>query len=218
MTRCCVDVEGRGLLQLPAAIRGHLNVPSGRNGLAEVAAEAGQRVQVARGGRGGLGNTHFSTPTHQTPRYADKGEPGNESWAGDSWKTGSATTWVTGVYDSESNTLYWGTGNPGPDWNGDVRKGDNLYSDSLIALDPDTGAKKWHFQYTPHDMNDWDSTQTPSLVDATVQGQPRKMVVLANRNGFYYALARIKGKLKRRSLEKIERSEKARLDAMTARP
>ena len=123
-----------------------------------------------------------------------KGEPGNETWEGESWKTGSATTWVTGVYDPETNTVYWGTGNPGPDWNGDVRKGDNLYSDCLIALDPDTGAKKWHFQYTPHDVNDWDSTQTPILADAMVKGQPRKMVVLANRNGFYYALDRVTGK------------------------
>jgi alcohol dehydrogenase (cytochrome c) len=123
-----------------------------------------------------------------------KGEPGNETWAGESWKTGSATTWVTGVYDAESNTVYWGTGNPGPDWNGDVRAGDNLYSDCLIALDADTGVKKWHFQYTPHDVNDWDSTQTPILADATVGGQKRKMVVLANRNGFYYALDRTSGK------------------------
>jgi len=123
-----------------------------------------------------------------------KGEPGNESWAGESWKTGSATTWVTGVYDPETNTVYWGTGNPGPDWNGDARQGDNLYSDCLIALDPDTGVKKWHFQYTPHDVNDWDSTQTPMLADSMVQGQRRKMVVLANRNGFYYALDRVSGK------------------------
>ena len=123
-----------------------------------------------------------------------KGEPGNETWVGDSWKTGSATTWVTGVYDPESNTVYWGTGNPGPDWNGDARNGDNLYSDCLIALDADTGAKKWHFQYTPHDVNDWDSTQTPMLLDALAAGQPRKIVVLANRNGFYYALDRITGK------------------------
>ncbi len=123
-----------------------------------------------------------------------KGEAGNETWDGESWKTGSATSWVTGAYDAETNTVYWGTGNPGPDWNGDVRKGDNLYSDCLIALDPDTGAKKWHFQYTPHDMNDWDSTQTPALVNTTVRGQPRKMVVLANRNGFYYALDRETGK------------------------
>ena len=124
----------------------------------------------------------------------DKGEPGNDTWAGDSWKTGAATTWVTGVYDPESNTLFWGTGNPGPDWNGDARKGDNLYSDSLLAIDPDTGVRKWHFQYTPHDVNDWDSTQTPILADGLFQGQNRKMVVLANRNGFYYSLDRNTGK------------------------
>jgi alcohol dehydrogenase (cytochrome c) len=124
----------------------------------------------------------------------EKGEPGNETWDGDSWKTGSATTWVTGAYDPDTNTVYWGTGNPGPDWNGDARKGDNLYSDSLIALDADTGVKKWHFQYTPHDVNDWDSTQTPILADTMVQGQRRKIVVLANRNGFYFALDRISGK------------------------
>jgi len=123
-----------------------------------------------------------------------KGEPGNETWEGESWKTGSATTWVPGVFDPDTNTVYWGTGNPGPDWNGDVRKGDNLYSDCLIALDPDTGVKKWHFQYTPHDVNDWDSTQTPILADGMFQGQPRKMVVLANRNGFYYSLDRVSGK------------------------
>ena len=123
-----------------------------------------------------------------------KGEPGNETWAGESWKTGSATTWVTGVYDADTNTLFWGTGNPGPDWNGDARLGDNLYSDSLLALDPDTGARKWHFQYTPHDVNDWDSTQTPILADGMFQGQRRKMVVLANRNGFYYSLDRETGK------------------------
>src|ERR1051326_5890555 len=123
-----------------------------------------------------------------------KGEPGNDTWAGDSWKTGSATTWVTGVFDPETNTVFWGTGNPRPDWNGDARKGDNLYSDSLLALDADSGALKWHFQYTHHDVNDWDSTQTPSLVDTTVNGQPRKLVVLANRNGFYYAIDRRSGK------------------------
>ena len=123
-----------------------------------------------------------------------KGELGNETWAGESWKTGSGTSWVTGVFDPESNTVYWGTGNPGPDWNGDSRSGDNLYSDCLIALDADTGAKKWHFQYTPHDVNDWDSTQTPMLIEGLVQGQPRKLVVLANRNGFYYVLDRTNGK------------------------
>jgi len=122
-----------------------------------------------------------------------KGEPGNETWAGDSWKTGSAPTWVTGAYEPETNTVYWGTGNPGPDWNGDVRRGDNLYSDTMLALDADTGQKRWHFQYTPHDEHDWDSAQTPSLVDTVVGGQPRKLIVLANRNGFYYALDRTTG-------------------------
>lgn len=123
-----------------------------------------------------------------------QGEPGNDTWEGASWKTGSATTWVTGVYDPETNTVYWGTGNPGPDWNGDVRKGDNLYSDTLLALDADTGQKKWHFQYTPHDEHDWDSTQTPALVDTNVNGKPRKLVVLANRNGFYYSIDRETGR------------------------
>jgi Glucose dehydrogenase len=99
-----------------------------------------------------------------------KGEPGNETWEGESSKTGSATTWVTGAYDPDTNTVYWGTGNPGPDWNGDARKGDNLYTDCLIALDADTGKRKWHFQYTPHDVNDWDSTQTPILTEALCRG------------------------------------------------
>ena len=122
------------------------------------------------------------------------GEPGVESWAGESYKTGAAPTWVTGSYDPESNTIFWGTGNPGPDWNGDVRKGDNLYACTLLALDADTGKKKWHFQFTPHDMHDWDATQTPMVVDEVFQGQPRKLVVTANRNAFYYALDRATGK------------------------
>ena len=98
------------------------------------------------------------------------GEPGNETWAGDSWKRGSATTWVTGSYDPDLNLVYWGTGNPGPDWNGEVREGDNLYSDSLIALDLDTGKLKWYFQFTPHDVHDWDATEVPVLIDGVVRG------------------------------------------------
>ncbi len=121
------------------------------------------------------------------------GEPGSETWAGESWKTGSATTWVTGAYDSESNTVFWGTGNPGPDWNGEVRLGDNLYSDSLVALDGDTGKLKWHFQFTPHDVHDWDATEVPVLAEAVVRGQKRKVVLFANRNGFYYVLDRASG-------------------------
>ena len=80
------------------------------------------------------------------------GEPGHDTWSGDSWKRGGATTWVTGAFDPETNLTYWGTGNPGPDFIGDVREGDNLYSDSLIAVDVDTGALRWHFQFTPHDV------------------------------------------------------------------
>jgi alcohol dehydrogenase (cytochrome c) len=94
------------------------------------------------------------------------GEPGHDSWSGDSWKTGGAPAWVTGSYDPALNLLYWGTGNPAPDYNGDARKGDNLYSDSLVALDADTGKLRWHFQYTPHDLHDWDSNQVPVLIDA----------------------------------------------------
>jgi alcohol dehydrogenase (cytochrome c) len=121
------------------------------------------------------------------------GEPGNETWAGESWKTGSATTWVTGSYDPELNLLYWGTGNPGPDWNDESRAGDNLYSDCLVALDPDTGKLKWHFQFTPHDMHDWDATQVPVLANATMGGRERKVVLVPNRNAFYYVLDRSTG-------------------------
>ncbi len=119
------------------------------------------------------------------------GEPGSETWGGDSWKNGGASTWLTGSYDPELNLLYWGTGNPGPDYNGDVRPGDNLYSCSLLALDPDTGKLKWHFQFTPHDTRDWDATQVPVLIDSTTSG--RKLVVVPSRNGFYYVLDRRTG-------------------------
>jgi alcohol dehydrogenase (cytochrome c) len=121
------------------------------------------------------------------------GEPGNETWGGDSWKHGGGATWTTGSFDPELNTLYWGTGNPGPDYNGDVRPGDNLYTCSLLALDPDTGKLKWHFQFTPHDTHDWDATQVPVLLDSTVRGRARKLVVVPSRNGFYYALDRQTG-------------------------
>ncbi len=121
------------------------------------------------------------------------GEPGAETWEGESWRFGGGSTWLTGSFDPELNLLYWGTGNPGPDYNGDVRPGDNLYSCSLLALDPDTGRLKWHFQLTPHDTRDWDATQVPVLLDATVDGQLRKLVVMPSRNGFYYALDRQTG-------------------------
>jgi len=122
------------------------------------------------------------------------GEFGNNTWEGNSWSRGGASTWMTGTYDPESDTLYWGIGNPGSDLNGDVRKGDNLFSCSVVALDPNTGNRKWHFQFTPHDVHDWDSTETPVLVDRTYRGQNRKLILHADRNAFFYVLDRTDGK------------------------
>jgi len=121
------------------------------------------------------------------------GEPGNETWAGDSWKHGAGAIWVTGSYDPETNLTFWGTGNAGPDWNGDVRLGDNLYTSSVIALDADTGQIKWHYQFSPHNEFDWDSTQVPVLADISWQGRPRKVMLWANRNGMFYVLDRASG-------------------------
>lgn len=123
------------------------------------------------------------------------GEPGGDTWAGDSWMRGGGATWLTGSYDPALKLLYWGTGNPGPDWNGDSRKGDNLYTCSMVALDVDTGRLRWHFQFTPHDVHDWDANQIPVLVDAEIDGRPRALVVTANRNGFFYVLDRKNGEL-----------------------
>jgi len=121
------------------------------------------------------------------------GDPHFGTWEGDSWKTGGAPAWVTGAFDPELNLTYWGTGNPGPDWNGDERGGDNLFSDSMLALDVDTGKLKWFFQFTPHDVHDWDSTETPILIDTAFRGQPRKLLLHPNRNGFFYVLDRKTG-------------------------
>jgi alcohol dehydrogenase (cytochrome c) len=123
------------------------------------------------------------------------GEPGHNTWAGDSWKIGGTGVWTTGAYDPEQNLVFYGTGNPGPDYHSESREGDNLYSCSLVALDADTGKLKWHYQFTPHDVHDWDATQVPILADLTIGGQPRKVVMFANRNGFYYTLDRVTGKL-----------------------
>ena len=121
------------------------------------------------------------------------GEPGSETWQGDAWQTGGGSTWLTGSYDPELDLLYWTTGNPAPDWNGDLRPGDNLFTCAVLALDPDTGEMVWHFQYTPHDTHDWDANQIPVLLDANYEGQDRKLLALANRNAFYYLLDRETG-------------------------
>ena len=123
------------------------------------------------------------------------GEPGNETWAGDSWRTGGASVWVTGAFDPEHNLLYYGIGNPGPDYHSESRLGDNLYSDSIVALDADTGELRWHYQFTPHDVHDWDATEVPILADIEVGGELREVVMFANRNGFYYTLDRVTGEL-----------------------
>jgi alcohol dehydrogenase (cytochrome c) len=123
------------------------------------------------------------------------GEPGHETWpqGTDAWQHGGGSIWTTGAYDPALNLTYWGVGNPGPDWNGDKRAGDNLYTESVIALDPDTGKLKWHYQFTPHDEFDYDATQTPALADITWKGSPRKVLLWANRNGFWYVLDRATG-------------------------
>jgi alcohol dehydrogenase (cytochrome c) len=121
------------------------------------------------------------------------GEPGNETWAGDSWMRGGGGIWVTGTYDPDLNLTYWGIGNPGPDFNGDSRAGDNLYSNSVVALDADTGRLRWHFQFTPHDEFDYDATQVPVLADIEFRGRQRRAMLWANRNGFWYVLDRVTG-------------------------
>jgi alcohol dehydrogenase (cytochrome c) len=122
------------------------------------------------------------------------GEPGHDTWAGDSWKTGGAPVWITGSYDPILNLTYWGVGNPGPDWNPAQRLGDNLYSDCVIALDADTGKLRWYFQFTPNDAYDYDAVQVPILADMTWNGTPVKLMLWANRNGFYYTLDRETGR------------------------
>ena len=124
------------------------------------------------------------------------GEPGSESWPNaEAALRGGGAAWVTGSYDPALNLVYYGTGNPNPDYYGDDRAGDNLYTCSLVALDADTGKLRWHFQFTPHDIHDWDSAHVPVQANVTVAGQPRRVVMVANRNGFFYTLDRETGKL-----------------------
>jgi alcohol dehydrogenase (cytochrome c) len=122
------------------------------------------------------------------------GEPGSSSWPGNSYLHGGATTWMPGTYDPELNLVYWVTSNPAPDFVGDVRPGDDLYSDCVLALEADTGTLKWYFQFTPHDLYDYDATETPVLIDVDSNGDRRKLLVQANRNGFLYVLDRTNGK------------------------
>jgi alcohol dehydrogenase (cytochrome c) len=123
------------------------------------------------------------------------GEPLAETWKGNSLEHPSGATWMTGSYDPQLDLVYWQVGNPGPDFNGDTREGDNLYSDSVVALEAKTGRLKWHYQFTPHDVHDWDAEEPAVLIDTTWQGKPRKLLLQANRNGFFYVLDRSDGQL-----------------------
>jgi alcohol dehydrogenase (cytochrome c) len=122
------------------------------------------------------------------------GEPGSETWTPASLEHPSGATWMTGYYDKETDTIIWPVGNPGPDLIGDNRPGDNLYTDSVLALDPATGKRKWYFQFTQHDVHDFDAMAPSALIDTEWQGKPRKLLVQANRNGYLYVLDRTDGK------------------------
>jgi alcohol dehydrogenase (cytochrome c) len=122
------------------------------------------------------------------------GEFGSESWPGNLYLRGGGTTWMPGTYDPQLNLVFWGTSNPAPDFEGSVRPGDDLYTDCVLAIDPDTGTLKWFFQFTPHDLFDYDATETPILIDALYKGERRKLLVQANRNGYVYTLDRTNGK------------------------
>ncbi len=179
-TKVADNAVGFSLTLAPLALNGIIIV--GVSG-----AEAGVRGFID-GYQAKTGERLWRTFTVPAP-----GELGSDTWGGDSWQTGGGSTWLTGAYDPELDLLYWTTGNPAPDWNGDLRPGDNLFTCSLLALDPTTGAMRWHFQFTPHDTHDWDANQIPVLVDASVDGKPRRLIALANRNAFYYLIDRETG-------------------------
>jgi alcohol dehydrogenase (cytochrome c) len=123
----------------------------------------------------------------------DPGQPGHDTWAGNSWRTGGAGPWMTGSYDPASDVLYWGVGNPRPDFDSTMRAGKNLYSDSIVAIRGTTGQLLWYFQSTPGDTHDWDATQVPMIADRTVGGHEERRLLWANRNGFYYIVNRDSG-------------------------
>ena len=175
------NAEGVAITQAPLALDGKIVVGMGGG-------EAGLR--------GYIDAYDAKTGTRLWRLYAvpSAGEEGVNTWEGNSWKYGGATTWNTGAYDPETNTIFWGTGNPAPDWNGDARKGDNLYSCTLLAIDANTGKMKWYFQFSPHETHDWDAAEPPILFDAKINGQMRHLVVQADRNAFYYVLDRDTGK------------------------
>lgn len=146
------------------------------------------------------------------------GEPGHESWGGaQTWRTGAGPTWITGTYDPELDLLYWGTGNPGPDFNGEVRPGDNLYTSSVVALDPDDGTLRWHFQFTPHDVWDYDAVGVPMLVDLPFAGGTIRGLIHADKNGYFYLLDRADGRF-RWAVPFVRQTWTLGVDPRTGRP
>lgn len=139
-------------------------------------------------------DAHYGKEVWRFYTTAGPGDPGRDTWGGDSWKHGGGSVWLTGSYDPESNLTFWGVGNAGPDYNGDVRPGDNLYTSAMVALDADTGKLKWHYQANPHNEFDWDAVQTPVMADIDWKGERRKVILWADRNGFFYVLDRATGK------------------------
>ena len=153
-------------------------------------------VGTGRTGRGFISAFDANTGKERWRFYSipQAGEAGNDTWAGDSWRNGGGPTWLTGSYDPQSDLIYWGIGNPKPDYDSGARKGDDLYTDSVVALHGSTGKLAWYFQFTPADDHDWDSAQIPLLVDQQVGTATQKLLLWANRNGFYYVLDRETGK------------------------
>ena len=147
-------------------------------------------------GRGFIAAYEASTGKERWRFYTipGPGEPGHETWQGESWRTGGASAWLTGSYDADEDLLYWGVGNPKPDYDPTVRKGDDLYTNSVVALRGSTGKLVWHFQFTPGDAHDWDSVQIPVIADRKTSQGVEKRLLWANRNGFYYVLDRISGR------------------------
>lgn len=155
----------------------------------------------------------------RTYTVPEPGEPGSETWPvdGEAWKNGGGPTWLTGTYDPDLDTVFWGVGNASP-WNAGVRPGDNLYTGSLLALDPQTGGIKWHYQFTPNDPFDYDGTNELVLSTVTVNGTERKVILQANRNGFFYVIDRQTGKLVAASkfVDRVDWAD--RVDLKTGRP
>ena len=156
-----------------------------RSGYSKTAAPLVVKDQVVTGIAGGEFGVRGFIDSYDANTIPGPDHPDNRTWAGDSWRTGGSASWITGSYDPDLDLVYWGTGNPGPDWNGDVRMGDNLYSDSALALNGDSGELEWYFQFTPHDEHDWDAIQVPILADLEFDGEMRKVMMWANRNAFY---------------------------------